>query len=197
MQKKSYELNIKFSVSVQFLTYVLCFDLLEALLFLKREPGFFQFCVGVLFFSQIFSIATFWEAKPNNLYINTTWIRLNLTISHVLAKSNLSGLGFAKERKLVRGVRTNINTFMKVAELIEVNIINAINAPQARGNGKMEMCNGTHPYFRWWDRLAMFNLTLGCLINCVNHFPSALGFCLCLLIKFRLVLHCSLCVLVK
>lgn len=47
------------------------------------------------------------------------------------------------------------------------------------------------------DRLAMFNLTLGCLINCVNHFPSVLRPCLCLLIKFRLVLHCSLCVLVK
>lgn len=157
----------------------------------------YKLCVGVL--SKVLSIATLREAKSNNLYINTTWIRKHLTMSSKQVTSNMLTLGFTKGRKLVSGhLNISVNTFMKELEQIGVNIINTINAPQAKGNGKkMEMCNRSHPFCRWWDRLAMFHLTLGSLINCVNHFPSALGPCLCLLIKFWLVLHCSLCVLVK
>lgn len=86
MQKKNYGSTINVLESVQFLSY------------------YALTCLMHWIYLNIFSIAT----QQNNLYINTTWIRLHLTSSWKLATSNSSALGFTKERKLDKDARTNI-----------------------------------------------------------------------------------------
>ena len=48
---------------------------------------------------------------------------------------NLPESGLTKDEKKASDVRTVINTFMKEAKQIGVSIINAMNVPQAKGNG--------------------------------------------------------------